>query len=115
MNTKARRFMTTEEITPGPWELQEEFTRRARIVPARIPDTFDSNICIVEMPQWKDAWRELSANAHAIAAVPEMLKALEALQAALQIDKLLFPEPPAVLAAMRLADVALRKASGQDA
>ena len=75
--------MTGSGITPGPWKLHEGQTTRARIVQAD-----NHSLCVAEMPQVADDWGLIDedemevwrANARAIAAVPEMIEALEVME-----------------------------------
>ena len=99
-------------ITPGPWALRE--WRRA---PAQIVQADNRSLCIVEMPHWSDhsnscvSWEAWTANARAIAAVPEMIEALEAVKAALQHQEdTRSPRLPTnIFRALRLTDAALTK------
>ena len=91
-------------ITPGPWAVDESYRSKARIVQAA-----DVRQCIAEMPPPLDPWwggsrKERITNARAIAAVPEMIEALEVVQA---ISRAL--GPPDIFTAVRLADAVLTK------
>ena len=62
------------EHTPGPWEIN------LGMRPPRIYAQHESHTTIVDLPHWlQEHWPEREANAHLIAAAPDLVVALEAM------------------------------------